>query len=99
MLGIDVLERQTNVGRDLVHRLDLERAVADHPHGDLLVELPLVRAEARQELVPVVLRLDRPDVRVNAFEEDLERSLVRDGRLEAMLRSRVAPARVDPDLS
>ena len=46
----------------------------------------------------VVLRLDRPDVRVDAVEEDLERGLVGDARIEAVLRAGVPPARVNPDL-
>src|SRR5207342_572631 len=74
------------------------RAMAEHSHGDLLVQLPFVRSEAWKELVPVVLRLDRPDIGIDALEEDLEGGLVGDARLEAVLRTWVAPARVHPDL-
>ena len=61
VLRVDVLERAADVRGDLLGRLDLQRPMADEADGDLLLELALVRREARRGVVGV-LRLDRPDV-------------------------------------
>jgi hypothetical protein len=98
VLGLDVLEREPHVRGNVLGGLDLQRTVADESDRDLLVELALVRLEFRQQFVAVVLRLDRPDVGVDALEIDLHRGLVGDIRVEAVLRAWVSPAGVDPDL-
>ena len=68
------------------------------PTATFFSSLPLYGSKSASGYVSGVLRLDRPHVRVQPVEEDVDRVLVRDARVEAVLRAGVAPARVHPDL-
>src|SRR5205085_144576 len=69
LVVVDVLERGADVGSDLLRRLDLQAAVADHPDGDFLRQVSLVRLERRQQAVPVLLRLAAAGCKVIQIEE------------------------------
>src|ERR1039458_5799744 len=96
-VGRDEFQAATDAAGDDVREVRLERAMADHAHGDLLLQRVLVWFKQRKLFEIVLARFDGPHVALQALQVNFHRVRVRLIR-EHLLHIWVAPAGVYPDL-
>src|SRR6266496_3849062 len=94
----DVHQRMPDLVGDLLGPVGLQRAVADGTDADLLLQVVAKWREQFDVTLIAVLHLQRPDIAAASLEVNLDRVGVA-GVLHDALHVRVAPARVDPELT